>query len=77
MKSKISNLILNIMLHQKLTKFIDLIIICHIEGAPLETFGQWSSLLGNILWLISLNLTLLDRMSETHNWLSIPKFVLA
>jgi hypothetical protein len=77
MKPEVSNLILDIVIHQKIADFNDLIIICHIEGAPLEAFGKCKGLFGDVFWLKDLDLTLLDWLPVIHDWLRVPKFMLA
>ena len=80
MKSKISNLVLDIVVHQVLAHLLTILVIGHIESAPVEALWKWSFLLWGIFRFEFLDLSLfssLNFFSEFHDRLSIPEFVFA
>ena len=74
-ESEVSNLILNIVIHEKFADFFHFIIIIHIKSAPLEAWRQSCGLTGDILRFELLDLPFFGCLFVLHDGLGIPKLV--
>jgi hypothetical protein len=75
-KPEVAYLIFDIVVHEKFTNLVDLIIIVDIEGSPLKSWRQSRRLCWNILRLELLDLAFLGWFPILHDGLSIPKLVI-
>jgi hypothetical protein len=74
---KVSNLILNVVVHQIFTDLFDHFIVVNIKNIPLKPFRKRHWIRRNFLFLELLDLTLLNELVVLHDWLTIPESMLS